>query len=398
MAKNLQHQFRYAFEQVLEDEYGRQAMKSVPIAGLGHSLGSRLLVVLATLMKYDANVNNMTDDNNDTSKETTRDEDDPTNRRQRRRRRDSEDAANTFQYQYKSMILVSFTNFGADAGIPGVTSLLKQRRRIDDKNSERRRRSKTTNRPRDEEPRRQRRRRPRNRGDDWYDDDDDDDDLMEEWSELWSEFQGVFQDQADRVKTKLTPQAEDLEFYPTPRQLWAAVEGDAEKGQESRYRIPQTLLVQFDRDDMDQSAKLATALVASNKAKTKADLAASVASNSTSSDEDGTVATATTTATPIAPTTPVTDLKFARLRGTHLTPVTTSSSQQFDDTMINGYSSPNTKGLLREWSSKSTKAVWNAIQGRVVGGKAEGGNMSQDEALRDLRQTITRYIADVVTK
>lgn len=379
MAKNLQHQFQYAFEQVLDDEYGKDAMKSVPIAGMGHSLGSRLLVVLATLMKDEEHVSKGDNEENTNG-------DAPKNR-QRSSRRDSADAPS---YRYKSMILVSFTNFGADAGIPGVTSLLKQRRQIDEKNS-----NSSDRRPREEAPRRKqqdRRGRPPRRGDSRYDDDDDED-LMEEWGELWSEFQGIFQNQADAVKTRLTPQAEDLEFYPTPRQLWAAVEGDADKGQHGRYNIPQTLLVQFDRDEMDQSAKLATAMVASSvSVNAKTESTTISASNSTSIDGSGNTATATATVTTTtAKAKPMLDLKFARLRGTHLTPVTTSSSQKIDDKMINGYYSSSSssssggskgRGLLREWSSKSTKAVWNAIQGRVVGGKAEGGNMSQDEADR----------------
>ena len=400
MAKNLKHQFQYAFEQVLEDEYGKDEMKSVPIAGMGHSLGSRLLVVLATLMENSNNNNTNTDDEamlTDESSDENDSESEPT-RRSRRRRRGSRDGDNSKapsrDFAYKSMILVSFTNFGADAGIPGVTSLLKQRRRIDQKNSEKQQRGSSYNEEPRRRPRRSSRSRRKGRGD-WYDDDDDED-LLEEWSDLWSEFQGVFQDQADRVKTQLTPQAEDLEFYPTPRQLWAAVEGDADNGQPGRYQIPQTLLVQFDRDDMDQSAKLATAIVASGNKLAKVKISSNSATvdastNRTHSDEEGDCTVPQ----------PVTDLKFARLRGTHLTPVTTSASKQFDDSMINGYSSSRNggnKGLLREWSSKSTKAVWNAIQGRVIGGKAEGGNMSQEEALRDLRQTITRYIADVVTK
>jgi hypothetical protein len=137
-----------------------------------------------------------------------------------------------------------------------------------------------------------------------------------------------------------------LEFYPTPRALWKALNS-------SRYTIPQTLLVQFDRDDMDQSAKLATVLMASN-------------SNSNNNNK--------------------TDLKFARLRGTHLTPLSLSAGNTEQE------------GFLQQWSLKSTRALWKAIQGKIVGGRPDGGNMSQEAALRDLRQSIVRYIADVVTK
>lgn len=359
MAKRLQYQFQYAYETVLEDEYGMDAMKGIPIAGFGHSLGSRLLVVLATLMK-------------DSRPSNEAETDEAPRRRQRSKR----------TLEYKAMILASFTNYGAAAGIPGISSLLKYRTKLDQKANGQQQATSSRDRS---SPRRQSRQR---RNTDWYDDDFDDDedeeDLLEELSELWVGMKGAFQTQADRVKTVLTPQAEDLEFYPTPRALWKALEGNRETGEGSRYRIPQTLLIQFDQDDMDQSSKLASVLI-SNRRPSADTMATSKATSA--DDKDGTE----TTATAIPPVT-TTDLKFARLRGTHLTPISTSTSKEED---LDRFRRRN-KGMLQQWSSRSTKALWKVIQGRVTGGSIQG--MTQEEALRDLRQSITRYIADVVTK
>ena len=364
MAKRLQYQFQYAYEAVLEDEYGSEDMKSIPIAGLGHSLGSRLLVVLATLMK------------NDDAKLASQKEEDAKRRRQRLKKTDP-------TYQYKSMILISFVNQNAAAGIPGISSLLKKRTQLDQKTSQRQK----------EETRSSKQKSRRPSRDSWYDDDEDDDeldDLLEELGELWVGVRGAFQTQADRVKTVLTPKTEDLEFYPTPRQLWKALEGSNvpindknTPSSTSRYHIPQTLLIQFDQDDMDQSSKLATVLMSGSPKRTVA------AASKSSTEDSSATATATTTQAPPAMTT---DLKFARLRGTHLTPISTGDSKEKD---LDRFRRRN-KGMLQEWSSQTTKALWKAIQGRVTGGSVHG--TTQEEALLDLRQSITRYITDIVTR
>ncbi|CAB9504614.1 Protein of unknown function (DUF1350) [Seminavis robusta] len=362
MARSLRHQFQYAFRHVLQDEYEEELLASVPVAGLGHSLGARILVVLATMM------------NNNNTKPS--------------RRGGGEDSRRKLpELRYKSMILVSFTNFGASAGIPGIGSIAKERQRLNRKLQEqqqndasRRRRSKINSYYRmmmtrmttminydRNSPRRNRRRRRDND----YDDEDD----IPEWGELWSDFTEVLQEGADRIKTQVTPQAHNLEFSPTPRQLWRRLGQD---DNECHYHVPQTLLVQFDQDDMDQSAKLATLLMKSPKNKSSRPKTSSTTTNATTMVDE------TETET--------TDLKFARLRGTHLTPVTPphTKSSSSDPT--------RREGLLKKWSSKSFSAVWGAVQGNIVGGNDNGGNLSQAEALLLLRQSITRYITDVVTK
>lgn len=338
MAQNLKQQFRTAFEVVIEDEYGAEAMKSVPIAGIGHSLGARILVVLATMMK-------------DTAHAAQLDRHDVT-ARHRRRRLNRLRAEPT--YQYKSMILVGFTNVGAAEGIPGIRSLLKQRRRLEDKqrcqHEERRHDFESTTRK--HQPHRGGR-----KGDMRHRNEDEE----EDWAETWVEMQEAFQMRADDIKAKLTPQAEDLEFYPTPRQLWAVLEGW--DGDKPKYRIPQTLLIQFDRDAVDQSSKLASIL----------------ASNAHANYDEVDAGNQTRM-----------DLKFARLRGKHLIPVTMWPSPSTP--------SPSQEGSLQEWSGKTLGMAGNRLKDYFEGSNAPKINIDRADALRDLRQTITRYIADVITK
>jgi hypothetical protein len=280
LAQKIRRQFQTAWWNVLVDEYGQDALAGVPVCGLGHSLGARLLVVLATLQSTQ---------------------------------------------QYKSFILMSFTNHRAAAGIPGIAQLIKTSQRLEQQEDDQ---------DDDEVPsswreerRRNGARRRRRRRDDWWDDEDDDD-----WGELLQDLRDSVRKQTNRVRTALTPAAQDLEFYPTPEQLWTALTENA------RYTVKQTLVVQFDDDEVDQSAKLASCLKATS------------------------------------------DVKFSRLRGTHLTPVSTHDS-----------------------SGQSRKAVWQQVNDRVgrtlvkllLSGRRRRPNK---EALQDLRQTIARYITEVVTK
>jgi hypothetical protein len=280
LAKQVREQFEMAYESVLQDEYSDAALHDVPICAFGHSLGARLLVVLATLRQQ---------------KQTT-----------------------TQQLKYGSMVLMSFSNHGAAAGIPGLTQL--HQASVQTKQEYMQRRARAINNKREKSSRgstsRQRRRRQRD-----YDDDyDDDDDMNSELGDLWNDLQGALKDQAIRFKEAVTPASETLEFYPSPQDLWDALID------KQRYSIPQTLLVQFDDDTMDQSSKLATALL------------------------------------------PLTNLKFARLRGTHLTPV-----------------SP----VANHGSSRVGRMIWKLLQ---------RSDRSQDEALLEVRLTIASYINEIVIK
>jgi hypothetical protein len=192
------------------------------------------------------------------------------------------------------------------------------------------------------------RRRQRKR-DDWgYDDDDDfydDDDDEEEWGEIFQDLQDTVREQALKVKSALTPSSEQLEFYPSPDQLWKAVSID------KRYQIPQTLVVQFDNDQVDQSVKITNAIKESS------------------------------------------NVKFARLRGTHLTPVsatrgrTTTSSDYFAST------GQQDGALMEQINSRAGR-----ILGKVLLASKQQSRSSEEASMRELRQSIARYITEVVTK
>jgi pimeloyl-ACP methyl ester carboxylesterase len=273
LSRKLQRQFQSAYVDVLEDEYGD--ITDVPIVALGHSLGSRLLTVLATLA--------------------------PPN--------------NAAAPPYKNYILMSFTNYGASASIPGVQQLLTSRRNLDVQPPPQPARSGS----------RKRRSRDQERWDNVWDDDQLYD---EELEELIDDLQVTVREQTSKVRDALTPLSEELEFFPTPDQLWDALG--------PRYSVPQTLIVQFDDDEVDQSAKLALSLTNS------------------------------------------TDLKYTRLRGNHLSPVSVEAKD----------------GSWMELPSKATKALWKIVRGKSVKGKSLG----ESSTMRDLRQSIARYITEVATK
>lgn len=271
LSTQLQRQFQTAFQYVLTDEYGATTLQSVPLCGLGHSLGARLMVVLATLGGK------------------------PRNRIP----------------PYKSFILISFTNFGAAAGIPGIAQLYRRSRMFEQQQQEEEGEERSSN---------------RRRQDDWWDEDDDAD-----WRDLWHEVTATVKAGTARVQYALTPSSTSLEFYPSPEQLWKAVKDDG------RYTVPQTLVVQFDDDEVDQSSLLATAIVNSS------------------------------------------DVKFARVRGTHLTPVSASD--------VNSSSN----AWLQQVNSRAGRLLTKALQGRWH-------LRHNAEALLELRQSIARYITEVVTK
>jgi hypothetical protein len=267
LSRKLQRQFQSAYVNVVEDEYGD--VSNIPVVALGHSLGSRLLAVLATLAP----------------------------------------PKNAAAPPYKSYILMSFTNYGASASIPGVRQLIKSRNRLDTPESR---------------PKRQRR---RNQNDD---DDEDDDGLFDdELDEIMDELQESLWERTTKVRDALTPRSEDLEFYPSPDQLWDAL------AKENRYTVPDTLIVQFDDDEVDQSAKLAA-----------------IITNSSS-------------------------VRYARLRGNHLSPVAVEAKD----------------GSWLDLPSKATKAIL-----KIMRGKSTREKSTDTAAMRDLRQTIARYITDVATK
>jgi hypothetical protein len=161
----------------------------------------------------------------------------------------------------------------------------------------------------------------------------------EEDATLWDELTSVVKESARWIQSSLTPDAASLEFHPSPAQLWKAL-ASAEDGGGGRYRVPRTLVVQFDQDRVDQSAKLAETLRRS------------------------------------------TDVRFARLRGTHLSPLSPPNPQQ----LVASGGASNQAGRQRR---NGTDAAYDDHDGPID---------DQVSALSDLRQTIVRYTTEVVTK
>ncbi|KAL3944737.1 MAG: hypothetical protein SGBAC_001208 [Bacillariaceae sp.] len=273
LGKKLQRSFCMAWRDVLEDEYGD--IDNIPVCGIGHSLGARLMVVLTTLT----------------------------------RNRPAEVPP------FRSFVLISFTNYGASAGIPGISTLSRESKSQEMKAevSETRKRQRSARRNRDSRLR----------------DDEFDDDIDEDWDELVDEIGGIIKNSASKVKTALTPRSDDLEFFPSPDNLWKALD-------DKRYNIPETLVTQFDDDEIDQSAKLAQTLHDTNS----------------------------------------TNVKYCRLRGTHLSPVTISESESGGWLAFTSTASKNIERIIRGQSKK----------------KAE------EAAMRDLISSVARYINDVGTK
>ncbi|KAL3899743.1 MAG: hypothetical protein SGARI_006395, partial [Bacillariaceae sp.] len=193
---------------------------------------------------------------------------------------------------------------------------------------------------------RQRYKNARKARNDWFladeddDFDDDFDDLDAEWDEVVDDLQALVKEQAARVTSALTPKSKDLEFFPSPDQLWKAV------GNDKRYSVNETLLVQFDNDPVDQSSKLAQILHSTNSS----------------------------------------NVKFARLRGTHLTPVSVIESDLQDNNSYNGGAS-----ALQAMLGTSARSLWKAILGKSK-------TKEQEVSMQELRQSIVSYINDVVVK
>lgn len=314
LSRKLQASFKHAWFTVLEDEYGTDILQDIPLCGLGHSLGARLLTVLTTLNQN-------------------------TPMAMDRRGR----VATGSIPPYKSMCLVSFTNYGAKVGIPGVAALRKESKKREQYNNNNNRRARS----RDRKSSSSNRNRYYDGYDDDYDPDYDDNDSTadEEWAELVEELQETVSEQANRIQTALTPNAKDLEFVPSPDRLWKAIREDA------RYDVNTTLVVQFDDDSIDQSSQLAQAL------------------HSTNSSE----------------------VRFARLRGNHLTPVSVT-----DDGNGNGDSETGGARARRRQSQQTNAGRFGAMIEKTI--KGNNKNKRDRIAMRDLRLSIISYITDVVTK
>ena len=260
MARN----FRTAYRSIIEDEYGSAVAQNIPILGLGHSLGSRIHVVCAIQSKL-----------------------------------------RRLAFPREGNILISFNNYYATKSIPflyevgmlskkAAESLLRNEAVKDvfgeewQTRSGRRDRRDTIRNPianeedsNDKEAKvqsqsgRTRRTRSRfetrRRG------------SYREPPSLREQAKRGVEWATDTLSAQLGQLSESLEFTPSPDDLIQSVKT-------GKYGVSKSLLVQFDLDDIDQSVVLATAMSSALKAQ--------------DADSEG-----------------FTDVKFARLRGNHLTPI-----------------------------------------------------------------------------
>lgn len=291
---NIARSFRSVYRNAICDEYGTRVANSMKIVGLGHSLGSRLHCIIS-----------------------------------------SNSSLIKMAYPREGNVLISFNNFNAISSVPGVKSLEKNVMESKVKNQERKRKEMMKDRRErisnkdvawqdDAYEQTFSRRGRRGKGfkssddcsnqdpysntyytDDCDDEEDDEDDEDVDLQEVVDAVKDGIENRLSSIRATLTPDLnkEAFEFCPTPDELWSHI-------QEGEYikNVAKNLVVQFDCDGIDQSARLARTIIAANThhltKKNGEDCNHNMRSNVNREEIVGEV-----------------DLKFARLRGTHLTPV-----------------------------------------------------------------------------
>ena len=271
LAETIQREFNNAYRDVILDEYCsdnaddgevEEFMKSVPIIGVGHSLGARIQAISCSHPRISKAYLSMGKGN-----------------RLIRSGRDG-------------MIYLGFANWEASASIPGVETLDRtvkrrsQRKQKEDNRGFGRRDDVWDNRSR----RRRYSRYDRYEAEDL--------DLADVFSDVVS---GVANG-AKQIGEALTPESDDLEFSPTPNELW-----DDLSSPDGRYSrsCRHNLIVQFNQDPIDQGSRMARTLLTAYSEELL---------NSTSSvDNDNKEGQQGEH---------LHNVKFARLPGGHLTPVT----------------------------------------------------------------------------
>ncbi len=379
--------FRGAYRNVICDEYSRDVVREMKIVGLGHSLGSRLHCIITT----------DDDDQGDDNNNNEEDEDATSAERQRR--------TTTNQKRKKSLqkiamtrngnILIAFNNYSAMSSVPGVKTLEKGVRET--------RKEERDMKERIKEQKRKSRRQSRSRRDIDYDEYDDDDDYYfdreverkreqrryddnDDYDFFYDDEDDLdLQDIITSIKSSLTPNIKksSLEFQPAPDELWDKITNSYSKN------IEKTLIVQFDNDGIDQSSRLAQEISDSTSASDMKD----------NEGDDEVVAN-------VDSTTPETEkvpqkkeerneeednenrILFARLKGTHLSPVTYTDSFGLTKIWQRLSALPMDK-LLKEAIDEE-----NAFKRRNKR-KDKQASLKRDN-LRDLTDSIARYIVDII--
>ena len=284
LAETIQREFNNAYRDVILDEYfGGYAddaevemfMKNTPIIGIGHSLGARIQAVSCSHPHVSSRFLSM-----------------GKGRRLIRSGREG-------------MIYLGFANWGASSSIPGLEQLERTVKKKEEAQKAAERRSPRGRRNNREGVGRQddvwadrstvRRRRTgyddmRRRYNRYEYDGYDSEDL--DITDIFSDVVTGVAKGVNQISDVLTPDADSLEFNPTPDELWE----DLSAAKDGYMRAcPNNLIVQFDQDPIDQGSRLTRTLLAASNGDKSPDIEA--------------------TDQPL-------DIKFARLQGGHLTPVT----------------------------------------------------------------------------
>ena len=333
LAQAVQKEFNKSYRDVVIDEYCADLeseidvedfMKSVPIVGVGHSLGARLQAISCShpdVAKYLA----------------------------------MGKGRSLIRSGREGMVYLGFANWGASTSIPGVDSLEQtvRKREMSQKQKRRDRRGVGVR----EDVYGDRRARPRRQDytkrrygqsyDRYSQYEDDDLDLADVFGDVIRDVTKG----AKQIGAALTPAADDLEFKPSPDELW-----DSLASTRGGYKncCQNTLIVQFDEDPIDQGSRLARTLLQVD--------------NTMDSSED------------VQPNNASHDVKFARLNGGHLTPVS------FRD------------GIAKILPSKALAVLTSSSDYLVqqLGDETSKSSRRQREELNDVVDTVSSYIRDAI--
>ncbi|EJK77538.1 hypothetical protein THAOC_00624 [Thalassiosira oceanica] len=322
LAQTIQREFNMAYRDVILDEFCFDSaddgkvedfMQSVPIIGIGHSLGSRIQAVSCSHPRVAQQYLAM-----------------GKGQRMIRSGRDG-------------MVYLGFSNWGASESIPGVDTLdaTVQNRKREQKDeyfgTGKGRREDTW------DERSTRRRRDRYNRYDRYSED-------LELSDVFSDVVTSVADGARQISEALTPEPESLEFKPTPDELWRGIVED------TRYHCSSHLVVQFKEDPIDQGSRLARSLLDTRDSEPK-------------------------TANPSEESESENNVKFARLSGGHLTPVTLKES---------------ISRLLPRGAMSVLSSSYNYLLGQLLEDERATRSARQEaRQMNDLVDTISSYIASI---
>ena len=154
-----------------------------------------------------------------------------------------------------------------------------------------------------------------------------------------------------------------MEFHPTPNQLWNALQ--------TNYNVDNTLIVQFDQDEVDQCSRLASTLT-------------TIPPHPTNINEQ-----------PPQPKTKTTDVKFARLKGIHLSPINNFIQWKNILQINTNNSNKNNNGSN---NNDNVPYFDRILQDTMLQRGRRNKNNKKQEDLQDLIQSTVKYIDYVLDK